>query len=181
MSCLNFELVSLDPGERKQIEAVPLCAFRAQKLVMVGYMDVIRGQFKIRHSRLPLLDRDDVTAYSTPVYGRQRWSAKKREALRKTVVQFTHPTKGTVTRTYRASNVVYIHTDPLSYVRLEDLSVDSAPTMPNGSVVGAQFFGAQVLGNGLRMPTSQKCVKITLSNHGDVQVRVFATIFGVSR
>lgn len=167
----SFPLLTLEPGTEQKSTVTLNGPFRPEKLFMGGQMGVIRGHFKIKRSRLPLLDRDDVFAYSL---------ARKTPERRRVVVAFTHPKTGIrVERSYLPSNVVYLHTDPLSYIDLLQLKLGATSTMSSEIGVAATLFGAESFGIGFRMPTDDTSMEITLRNHGDVPIKVFAQVIGV--
>jgi hypothetical protein len=177
----GFPEAVLDAGKEEAVKVDLHGVFRPQKLVMFGSMDVIRGSFRIKRSRLPELDRDDVIASSTRVYrgrrGKKVWFRKG-----KTTIEFQGNDKvlRRFTRTYLPSSVEYLDLDPLSYIALKQLFCGTEAAMANfeGGISG-QMFGADQLGNSLPLPTTSSSVTLLLKNHGDIQVRVRASIFGI--
>ena len=174
----GFPPAVLEPGTEATI-SVELGGklFRAQKLVMAGQMDVIRGCFKIKYSRLPLLDRDEVTFAATRI---RRWSNGKTAVYKpvKTTVTYRGKNKS-FTREYLPSNVIYIPTDPLEYITLLQFSCGKECQMPETEDgASALFFTADVLGNGLLCSSTDASLTMQLKNVGDVQVRVHALVFG---
>lgn len=168
----GFPDAALAPGERRTLKVDVDKPFRGERLIMVGKMDEIRGHFKIRHTRLPLLNRENVIAYS---------NVTKVKPKRRTTVEYREGTTGNFVRTYLPETVVYVHTDPLSYIRLENVRCGHVPQMPSfgGGGVAAQVFGAGVIGNGFAMPTTYTTVEVVLYNEGDIEVKVFSSIAGM--
>lgn len=171
-----FPEAALEPGEERKLSVDVTSIFRGQKITMIGFMKPIRGHFKIKRTLLPNLDRDDVVAY-TRVY-KYRRGEKIWFRPGKTVVEFSGFHNGV--RAYLPTSVMYIHTDPLEYIRLRNVHIGALPQMPSfGEGCSALFFGSGVLGNGLCMDTAEDMsVSLLLKNEGDVQVRVRAMILG---
>ena len=169
----GFTPTAIEPGDECKLKVDLRGWFRPSKLMMYGAMKEIRGHYKVKRSRLPLLNRDDVVAYSR-VYrcrrGKKVWFRKGR-----TTVEYRGADRSFV-RTYLPSSVVYEDTDPLSYIHLLDLICGSSPQMA-GAGVAAEWFGAgnqrsPRYGNGLSLPSTNASVTLLLKNVGDVQVRV---------
>jgi hypothetical protein len=166
----GFPDVTLDPGQSVTVHVVTKSYFRIDRLFMHGFMDDVRGTFKIKHTRLPLLNRENVIAYS---------NVTRHKGKRRTTVEYREFPTGNFVRRYRPENVVYKHTDPMSYVMLGDVSVGHVPKNPpaGGGVL------AEVFGTGLRFPTAEKEMKVylTLTSCCDIQVNVSASVFGWTR
>lgn len=172
----SFPEAVLDAGAECVVEVNPAGAFRAQKLMMVGLMAEIRGFFEIKRARLPPLDHEDVIAYTAiSRHGRGKTLAYRRG---RTTIEYRGPDRSFV-RTYLPSSVEHIPVDPLSYVSLVQIMCDGVKSMPENIYVPTVMFGAGRFGNSLSMPTSKSSFRMRLRNHGDIQVCVFATIFGV--
>ncbi len=139
-TCYAFPETTLDAGKGSEVVVDLKNPFRASKLCMVGHMDEVRGHFKIRHSRLPLLNRENVIAYS---------NVTRIKAKRRTTVEYREHDKGNFVRSYLPENVRYVHTDPLSYINLLQLKVGAMPALPPSSHLPAVAFGNGALGNGL--------------------------------
>ena len=170
----GFPEAVLAPGEERTLTVDIKGLFRAEKLVMVATMKEIRGHFRIKRSRLPLLNRDDVISFSRI----RKWSNGKivKYLPGKTVVAYQSKSGGFI-REYLPSSVVYKHTDALSYIQLKQLFVGKEPQMAGG--VAARFFGANSFGNAIPAPSTEVGVTLVLKNEGDVQVRVRATMLGM--
>lgn len=167
----GFPPTLLDPGQEQSVE-ISCELFRAQKLVMTGWMDDVRGRFKIRYSRLPFLDRESVIAYS---------NVTKNKTRRRTTVEYRDTAANSFVRSYLPSSVVYVPTDPLSYITLDQINIGKIRAMSATTCgVPAAFFGSDVLGNALLLPTAREKMRFMLKNRGDIQVCVYATVFGVS-
>jgi hypothetical protein len=177
----GFPEAAIEPGEERTAKIEAKGVFRAQRLFMHGTMDDVRGAFWIKRSRLPRLDRKCiVVAYSkvTP----RRYGKKKviRFTKGKTVVQYADADRR-FTREYLPSSVVYEPVDPLSYIRLRNVFINTEPQMPAyGGDVAAQLFGQHSgLVNGLPFaPATAPTITLVLKNEGDIQVRVRAALFG---
>lgn len=180
-----FPRATLGPGVEETYKVQVKGLFRAEKLVMAGTMDEIRGYYRIRHTRMPWLNRDDVIA-STRVYrcrrGKKVWFRKGR-----TMIEFAGSGRDeyqynevkNFKRTYLPSSVVFRDVDPLEYIRLLQLQCGKEEVMPSsGEGAIGSFFGASSLGNGFPAPATDAIVSIRLKNTGDIQVRVAATILG---
>lgn len=152
--------------------------FRPEKLMMIGSMDEIRGRYRIKRSRLPLLDRKNVVAYSTI---KRRASRRSRSVPGRTIVEYSG-VRGdeSFTRSYLPSSVEYIHTDPLEYVVLRQMWCGERTQMPAVGGASALFFGSAVLGS-LYADSTEASVSLLLKNIGDIQVRVRASIFGLGQ
>lgn len=168
----SFPEVLLAPGEEKSVRVELSRPFRASKLHMIGFMEEIRGHFKIRYSRLPPLNRENVIAYS---------NVTRIKSKRRTTVEYREGAKGNFVRSYRPENVVYVHTDALSYVVLRQIRCGKFPAMPGNADVPSRFFGAEaVFGNGIPMPTAHGEISVDLWNKdGDIPVKVYAAVFGI--
>jgi hypothetical protein len=177
----GFPEAVLEPGAEQNVSVSLSGPFHPSKIIMTGFMKEIRGSFRIKRTRLPDLDRDDVISSHTRVYrgrrGKKIWFRKGR-----TTIEFRGNEKVLhgFTRTYLPSSIVYEHTDPLSYIALMQLKCDNEATLRDtGHGVVAQFFGTNQLGNALPMSTANASIVMLLKNHGDVQVKVRATIMGM--
>jgi hypothetical protein len=169
---LSFEEVALGPGQKREVRAQCTDAFRPQRLVLIGEIREIRGFFRIKRSRLPSLDRDQVIAYS---------NVTRAPSRRRTTVEYREGVTGNFVRQYRPESVVYEHVDPLSYVGLTDILVGTAPQMPSlGEGVSAARFSTGCFGNGLPLSTvaDGMWVSLCFANRGDVEVRVNASLLG---
>lgn len=167
-----FSEAILDGGLEGEVAVELSGSVQPQRLMLVGYMAEIRGHFKIKRSRLPLLDREDVIAYST---------VARRRAKRRTTVEYRGISGKHFVRAYLPESVVYIPLDPLSYVTLDRVLLDESPAMPPLAVgAPATIFGPTIVGMGVTWSSCSRIIKRALRNHGDVRVRVFACIFGVS-
>lgn len=172
--------VVLEPGEERAVR-VDLGGrlFRPEKLMMVGLMDEIRGRYKIKRSRLPLLDRKNVVAYSTI---KRRASRRSRSVPGRTIVEYFGVRGDKLfTRSYLPSSVEYIHTDPLEYIVLRQMWCGDKTQMPAVGGASALFFRPTVLGNSLYADSTEVSVSLLLKNIGDIQVRVSASIFGLGQ
>jgi hypothetical protein len=134
-------------------------------------MDEVRGHFKIKRSRLPLLSREYVIAYS---------SLSRIPSRRRTTIEYRENPTGNFVRSYLPSSVEYLHVDPLCYVTLLNIFCGEEGQLPSTSGCFALFFGVGVSGNGLPLSTAEKSISLSFRNGGDVQVRVFATMFGLA-
>ncbi len=168
----GFPVATLEPGETKPVEVKLDGPFRPNRLIMVGQMDEVRGHFKIKHSRLPLLDRENVIAYSNVTC-----YVKKR----RTTVEYREGATGNFVRSYLPESVVYVHTDPLSYITLTQIYCDNERAMPAASGASALFFRPEMFGVGPPLPTSEKRCTLVFENQGDIQVRVYASVMGYGR
>ncbi len=171
----DFPIAVIGPGEDAEM-SVPLTSpFRPQRLYMQGDMAEVRGFFKLKHTRLPLLNRENVIAYST---------ITRYPKDRRTTVEYREGSTGNFVRSYLPKNVVYKHVDPLSYITLVDLSFDKRSAFPTpgggsfGGGVSAEYFGPSSHGNGLPLPTGNVSINIKLKHTGDIPVKVCATMFG---
>ncbi len=176
----GFPEAVLDAGKEEVVKVDLHGVFKPQKLFMHGRMDVIRGSFRIKRSRLPLLDREDVVSSHSRVYkcrrGRKRWFRKGRTTIE---YQNNGGDLKSFVRTYLPSSVEYRNTDPLDYVSLKQLYCGNEATMPNfGDGALATMFGVDRIGNSLPLPTALTSISLVLKNHGDIQVRVRASMFG---
>lgn len=168
---IGFPLADVAPDALREVAADVQCPFRPQRLVLAGFMDVIRGVFWIKRSRLPRLNRDDVIAYST----RSRYPKRRR-----TVVEYHEAGVRKFVRKYQPASVVYLHTDPLSYVTVMKVDFDEVPALPSVEAgVAASVFRGAALGAGVYFPTSRTQIRLTFANRGDVPVRVAAVFHGV--
>ena len=165
----GFPEIVLEPGEEREASVQIKKVFKAEKFFMSGFMEPIRGNFWVKRSRLPRLNRDCVTAYS---------KVSKYPKRRRTIVEY-HSEEKNFTRTYLPSSVVYNHVDPLSYITMHKLQCDEEQALATSSGISTLYFGKDQLGNGLPLPTSQVSINMALKNSGDVQVRVFAAVHGV--
>lgn len=77
----GFPELVLGPGQSDAIKMDVRNPFRPEKIMMVGFMDAIRGNFKIKRSNLPLLNRDHVVCAYSRVYKRNKY-------LNHTVVEY---------------------------------------------------------------------------------------------
>lgn len=167
---VRFPEVVLPSGETRTVKALLHNAMRPQKLVLIGIMDEIRGHFWIKRSRLPRLNRESVIAYS---------NVTRVPSRRRTTIEHRDRADNSFVRSYLPSSVVYEHVDPLSYVSLTQLTCDKAPQMPaNPGGVSATLFTSSTLGNGLALSRVRKRIELVFDNHGDIEVRVFSSIFG---
>lgn len=167
----GFPVAALEPGEEREISVEIDKPFRAERVVMVGQMDEIRGHFKIRHTRY-FLNRENVIAYS---------NVTRYKSRRRTTVEYREGATGNFVRSYLPETVVYVHTDPLSYITLDQIKCDEVPAMPSGNGgANAMFFSPENLGFGFSMPPSNVSITITITNHGDIQVRVAVMVLGRS-
>lgn len=173
----SFPEAVLEPGETRSVQVDVRGLFRAEKLVMVGRMDEVRGFYKIKYSRLPLLDWNDVVAYSKIQW---RASARSKSIPGRTTIEYRGRDRS-FARTYLPSSVVYVPVDPLSYVRLLQVFVGKEASMPAFGGVGARFFGADMFGNCILLSPTDSSIVLQLKNDGDIQVRVQAGIMGVQR
>ncbi len=189
-SVVSFPVTTLKPGEKDIVQVDDIrTPFRPSKLIISATMNEIRGRFKLKRSRLPLLDRDNIINAYTRVYrcrrGKKVWFRRGRTTVEygggwvagdRWGDQRERRIKPFV-RTYLPSSVVYIPTDAAEYIVLQQLSCDDGQQMP-GNGVSAAFFGPDVLGNGISLPTTTRHISMHLKNIGDVVVRVQATLFG---
>jgi len=173
----GFPEAVLDAGEERTVSIELKEPFRPEKLVLIGRMNEIRGHFKVKRSRLPLLNRDDVVAYSR-VYkcrrGKKIWFRKG-----KTTVEFlgTNEHKSFV-RKYLSSSVVYNDVDPLDYIILRNMFCDKEVAMASTDGIPAQCFSSESYGNALSLPTSEVSLSLRLKNEGDIRVSVYASFTG---
>lgn len=222
----GFPPATLEPGETGTVKVDLRDPFRPEKLVMAAQMDEIRGHFKIKRSRLPLLDCDNVVEAHTSLMkrknGRHFWSGKTTITYRgawgrgksmtyaaisrrakagstadkETLVDVDRLVEqglsldeaiekaGRQSREFRPSSVEYIPVDPLEYVTLLNIFCDKERQMPSpGDGTMAMMFGAGVPSNKLPsnklpLPTTSASISLLLENRGDIQVRVWATMFG---
>lgn len=164
--------VTLEPGQERVITAEVKCPFRAERIMMVGEMDEVRGHFLVRRSRLPPLNRENVIAYSNVTLV---------PARRRTTVEYRCDRTGNFIRHYQPSSVQYVHVEPLSYVMLRQLWTDREPAMSwVGEGVSADYFGIAAFGNGLPLPTTQGTIALSLMNKGDIPVTVWSAVFGTA-
>ena len=174
MSSYSFPKLSIEPGEVCESEISVDKPFKANKLVMSGFMNEIRGNFKIKHTKRPLLDRNFVTAYSRI----SRYKSKQR-----TYVKFDDGVSS-FEKSYLPKNVVYLRTDALDYIQLDQLyfgDENTSPAMPfSWDGVPANYFGDERLGVGMSFPTTETKVKIFLRNIGNIRVDVYAMLMGMS-
>jgi len=173
----GFPEAVLDAEEERVVKVDLQGVFRPQKLMMHGRMDVIRGSFRVKRSRLPLLDREDVILSYSKVYkcrrGKKVWFRKGRTTI-------AYNGNKRFIRTYLPSSVEYRHIDPLDYVSLKQLFCGTEAAMPNfGDGALASMFGVDRVGNSLPLPTVSTSISLVLKNHGDIQVRVRASILGI--
>ena len=168
----GFPDVTLAPGESQMVKIDIKGVFRAEKLFMAGFMNEIRGHFKLKYSRLPLLNRENVIAYS---------NVTRVNSKRRTTVEYREGAKGNFVRSYLPSSVEYIHVEPLSYISLKNIFVGNRNQMPTGNDLPAQVFAPESLGNGLLLETSHHGMGLALSlenKWGDIPVKVYATMYG---
>lgn len=166
----NFPEAHIAPNSVAHIKVDVDKPFRAERLIMSATMAEIRGHFKIRHTRLPLLNRENVIAYS---------NVTRVKSKRRTTVEYREHATGNFVRSYLPENVVYVPTDPLSYIYVEQVHCGHVPVMPSvGGGVTAQFFGAGVLGNGFRLPVTDMTIRVVLRNESDILVHVWSSIAG---
>lgn len=173
----GFPEAAIDPGEEHSAKIDVRGVFRAQKLLMVGMMDEVRGSFWIKRSRLPRLDRNNIVTAYTKIIRRRR----RREiyfAKGRTIVRYEDAERS-FERKYLWSSVVYEPVDPLSYIRLRNVFIGSERQMPDGGGAPAEMFGVNVLGNGLPFSSTSAAITLLLKNEGDIRVRVRAAVFGV--
>ena len=169
---LSFNPVVLKPGQERLLRARPLTPFKPQRLVMYAEMSEIRGYFRIKRSRLPRLNRENVIAYS---------NVTRAKSKRRTTVEYREGEAGNFVRQYRPESVVYEHVDALSYLRLINLWVGKSHAMPKTPTgIAAEFFGTGQLGVGTPFPTSERysAIKLRIRNTGDIKVRLNASLFG---
>lgn len=169
-------VTTLEPGDEKTIQSDVKGVFRPEKVIMCGFMKPIRGNFKIKRSRLPLLNRDDVEG-SSRIYkcrrGSKVWFRKG-----KTTISYNGDGKK-FTRSYLPSSVEYRPVDALSYICLKQLYCGKDPAfVESEDGIPSEMFGSNRYGNSFPMPTTSSCVSMLLKNVGDVQVRVSASILG---
>ena len=171
----GFQPLTLEPGAEEKV-SVDLGGrpFRAQKLVMAGFMDAIRGSYTIKRSRYSGVDRDDVVCVSSRVC---RWRNARGRGFYpgKVSIEF----KDGRVREYLQSSVEYVPVDPLEYIVLRNMFCGREPMMPANGDVTALYFGASCLGNGIPAPTTDQSVTLLLKNVGDVRVKVSAMLFGI--
>ena len=165
----GFPEVVLDPGKDLETSVQITAPFKSGKLLVEGFMKPIRGNFWVKRSRLPRLNRDCVTAYSR---------TSKYPKRRKTIVEY-HGEGMDFVRTYQPSSVIYNHVDPLSYITMHKLECDEEQALATARGISTEWLGKKQLGNGLPLPTSHTAIKMGLKNNGDVQVKVFAMVCGV--
>lgn len=164
-------MIELPPGEERTSKVSIRGVFRGERFQMFGHMDEVRGHFKIKRSRLPLLNRENVIAYS---------NVTRVKSKRRTTVEYREHAQGNFVRSYLPENVVYVHTDPLSYIQLKQLFVGKEPILPtDDSGVPAVVFGDGSLDNGVCLPSCSTVFSLHLENHGDITVQVYASVFGV--
>lgn len=175
----GFPEAVLAPGEERSVRIDCGKWFRPEKLAVHGRMDVVRGHYRVKRSRLPPLNRDDVVSY-TRIYrcrrGRRIWFRRGR-----TTIEYRGADKSFV-RTYLPESVEYVHVDPLSYVQLLNVYCGTDAAMPHTAEgVSALFFGFDRIGNGMCLPrlSSSPAVSLKFKNVGDVEVGVSASIMGV--
>jgi len=172
-----FPPAVLEPGEEKTVTVDLTGAFRASKLLLMAWWAVIRGRYRIKRSRLPLLNRDNVIAYSEI---KRRASKRARSVPGRTWVEFYSDDGRLVfRRSYLPSSVLYIPTEAAECVYLRNILLGQEKQMPDAGGVLAEFFGPNVIGNGLYMPTVEKVpVSLVFKNVSDVQIHVYASMLG---
>jgi hypothetical protein len=175
----GFPPTEIEPGQMATVSKEIRYLFRAEKIVLSGLMNEVRGRFWLKHSRLPLLDSREVVYAATRIYkqrrGRRRWFRRG-----KTTVTF--PVAGLlVTREYRPENVVYEDVDPLEYITLRQVFIGTRAQMPIQSEgAPAQFFGIGNLSNGVLFDEicEPSTMSMTFENVGDIKIKVAALVFG---
>ena len=175
---VTFPEAVLDPGRTVwvsvDLDGKPV---RLQKLIMIAEWDAIRGLYRIKRSKLPLLDAADTLAYTRL----RRWSNGEKFGYRadKTVVAYAGQGRHFV-REYLPASVVYVPVDPARHVMLTQLlcgQTSALNAMCSGIPVSC--FAPAVLDNGIYAPTTNQSLSLCLKNFADVQIRVRVLGFGV--
>jgi len=177
----GFPEAVMEPDQEVSVKVDLNGPFRAERLFTYAMWNVIRGSFKLKRSRLPLINREEVEYAATRVYrgrrGNKRWFRPGKTTVR---VCATNEHKA-FEREYLPSSVIYIPTEPLHFIVLRQLFVGTAAQLAN--VVSAGFFavggfGNQRFGNQLSLPTESVSIVLVLKNIGDVQIKVRAMMLG---
>jgi hypothetical protein len=173
----GFPVAVIDPGQDCPVTIDVASGFRGRKLLLNGQWDVVRGYYKIKRSRLPLLDRERVNAFTEVSRGRRgtkRWFKRGRT----TVMFLGDGETRWFVRSYLPENVIYVPSEPLHLIMLKQIFLGTDAQM--AMAASGAFFGAEMLGNGLLMPTTTNAQKMSLllSNIGDVQIKVYASVMG---
>jgi len=173
----GFPEAVMEPDQEVSVKVDLHGPFRAERLFTYATWNVIRGSFKLKRSRLPLINREEVEYAATRVYrgrrGNKRWFRPGKTTVR---VRATNEHKA-FEREYLPSSVIYIPTEPLHFVILRQLFMGTAAQLANG--VSAGFFAAGVaFGNYLSLPTESVSIVLVLKNVGDVQIKVRAMMLG---
>lgn len=175
----GFPVAVVEPGGTAEVKVELTGALRATRLLLLGKMAPIRGHYKLKYSRLPLLDRDNVESFTRV----RRWSNGKVTKFLpgKTVIAYKNEIGGFV-REYLPSSVVYKDVDPLEYIVLTQMFCGREPAMPpTGEDASALFFGSSRFDSGSCFPTAELSMTLCFRNDGDVQVRVFASVMGMQQ
>jgi hypothetical protein len=157
-----FPEVVLEPDEERKISIEPRGWFSARRLFIGAFMREIRGHFKIKRSRLPLLNLDDVITFSE--YGRTM------------IVWLGDEARDGFVREYLPSSVVFIRKRAEDYIMLRNVIVGTRPQMFCES--SAVLFGNDGGISSNWDTTSNGTLSLVLHNIGDVQVRVHAAVSG---
>lgn len=180
----GFPPTVFEPGQETTLKVDVKDMFRCEKLIMHATMREIRGHFKLKRSRIPPLDREDIVCAYTKI---RMWRRGRRIKYypTKTVVEY----RGTderydkpFTREYLPTSVVYIPVDAAQYMVLENVYCGAEAQMPSfeGSGINALFFGPASLANGVLFSSTDVSISLKLKNIGDVQVKFFAAALGRS-
>lgn len=167
----GFPAAAIEPGGVFETQVNLNGMFCGSRLALAGFMQEIRGHFRIRHTKLRL-NRETVIAYSNVTRNKKK---------RRTTVEYRENATGNFVRQYLPENVVYVSTDPLSYVTLDQFlcgKTNALSNVPTTQGVPVQHFNEAAFGTGIPLPTSDTCIKLAFKNHGDIRVRVFAAIMG---
>ena len=169
----SFPEVTLKPGEIGNSQIELKGPFRANKLVFSASMKEIRGQYRIKYSRLPLLDREVVASSESRIL---KWSNGKVTKYRrgKTTVRFFLGDRYIV-RDYRPENVLYIPTEPLEYIQLRNVFCGVENGLAPGPGISPALLNA---GWAPHLPTATHTMTVALENVGDVVIRVRASVLG---
>lgn len=174
----SFPEATLNPGAEVcvsvHLDGKP---FRLQKLVMTGDWDVIRGFYRIKHSRLPPLDAADATAHAQI----HRWDNGRQAGYRPSKVTIAYAGRGRhFVRKYLPTSVVYVPVNPVDHVVLTQTLCGQENSLPaSSSGIRASWFDSAVLGNSICAPVTRSALSLWLKNFADVQIRMRVAAFGV--
>lgn len=167
----NFDPIVLLPGESRTQKLASGCVFKLERLLVQAHMDAIRGHFRIRYSRLPLLDRENVIAYS---------NVTPSPSKRRTTVEYREHATGNFVRSYRPDNVIYVDTQASSYIVLKQLFVEENKMMPTGGPgITASMFDVGVLAGPLPVSPGLN-LKLEWQNTADIPIELWVTVFGTA-